>query len=48
VQPVQRALPNAAAHAAYDTLFVHYQAAYPALKPLMHGLRHLPGDVSTL
>jgi xylulokinase len=43
VQPVQRALPNAAAHAAYDTLFTHYQAAYPALKALMHGLRGLPG-----
>jgi xylulokinase len=42
VQPVQRALPNAAAHAAYDTLFQHYQAAYPALKNVMHGLRQLP------
>ena len=42
VQPVQRALPRPAARAAYDALFAHYQAAYPALKPLMHGLRQLP------
>ena len=42
VQPVRRALPNAAARPAYDALFDHYQAAYPALKPLMHGLRRLP------
>jgi sugar (pentulose or hexulose) kinase len=42
VQPVQRALPRPAACAAYDALFVHYQAAYPALKSLMHGLRQLP------
>jgi ribulokinase len=42
VQPVQRALPRPAAHAAYTALYAHYQAAYPALKPLMHGLRRLP------
>jgi xylulokinase len=42
VQPVQRALPRADAHAAYTALFGHYQAAYPALKPLMHGLRQVP------
>ncbi len=42
VQPVQRALPRPDAHATYSALFAHYQAAYPALKPLMHGLRQLP------
>jgi xylulokinase len=42
VQPVPRALPQPAAHRAYTALFAHYQAAYPALKPLMHGLRQLP------
>jgi ribulokinase len=46
VKPVLRAMPNAAARVAYDALFTHYQAAYPALKSLMHGLRQLPPAAS--
>jgi xylulokinase len=41
VQPVLRARPDAARHAAYDALFRLYVATYPALKPVMHGLRTL-------
>ena len=39
VQPVQRALPDAAAHAAYAAFYSEYVALYPALKPAMHALR---------
>ncbi len=33
--------PDAAAHAFYDELYAHYQAAYPALRGVMHGLHGL-------
>jgi len=39
VTPVQRALPDANARAAYDELFAQFLALYPALKPAMHRLR---------
>ena len=41
VQPVQRALPSAEAHAAYTAYFEQYVALYPALKPVMHRLHAL-------
>jgi ribulokinase len=41
VEPVQRALPDAAAHARYTELFGQYVDLYPALKPVMHRLRAL-------
>ncbi|MDP9045158.1 MAG: FGGY-family carbohydrate kinase [Pseudomonadota bacterium] len=41
VRPVQRALPDAAAHARYDALFEQYVALYPALRPVMHRLREI-------
>ncbi|MEO8249368.1 MAG: FGGY-family carbohydrate kinase, partial [Burkholderiales bacterium] len=42
VRPVQRALPDASAHAVYSSLFEQYVALYPALKSVMHRLRKLP------
>ncbi len=39
VAPVERALPDPGARAAYDALFESYLALYPALKPVMHRLR---------
>ncbi len=39
VKPVQRSLPDAAAHAAYCAFYDQYVALYPALKPAMHALR---------
>ena len=44
VQPVQRALPDAAAHARYSALFEQYVALYPALKDVMHRLRSVAAD----
>jgi xylulokinase len=41
VQPVQRALPDAAAHARYSALFEQYVALYPALRSVMHRLREV-------
>ncbi len=44
VRPVERARPNAAAHARYDALFEQYVATYLALKPVMHRLRRIGAD----
>jgi ribulokinase len=41
VQPVHRASPEPRAHACYSALFAQYVALYPALKPVMHGLRRI-------
>ena len=38
--PAPRAQPDPASHAAYARLFESYVALYPALKPVMHALRH--------
>jgi xylulokinase len=44
VTPVQRALPDAAAHVRYSALFEQYVALYPALKPVMHRLREVTAE----
>ncbi len=41
VTPVQRAVPDAAAHVRYSALFAQYVALYPALKTVMHTLREV-------
>ena len=46
VTPKPRALPRAAAHAAYNELFAQYVDLYPALKPAMHRLRATPRSLA--
>jgi sugar (pentulose or hexulose) kinase len=41
-RPVQRAAPRADVRDRYEALYEQYRAAYPALRPVMHGLRERP------